>query len=185
MKIIYILLLFALVMNKQTYADNLPQVEKIGYGEYKLILSEKQQSAVDDYLKENPQMRLMLTDEANGNIKGDIEYYMDEGTMQHQYAAWGDFNKDSYTDLLLIFNNISKKENEFHPKGYAYYFIVYECDLNDQYKPRLVHVHRDGIIDGVLYHRDFNAIEFSCFGVASGSIEWDGTDYIIEEAIGD
>ena len=181
----YILLFLALTIKAQIYADELPKVEKTGSGEYKLILSVKQQSAVDDYLKENPQMRLMLTDEPSIYLKEDIEYYMNEGSMQYQYAAWGDFNEDSYTDLLLIFNNIMKNENEFHPKGYAYYFIIFEGGLNDIYIPHLVHIQRGGIIDGVLYHRDFNVIEFACFGVAAGGIEWDGTDYKIEEAIGD
>ena len=180
-----LLLLLVLTINVKLYADDLPKVEKLSYGEYKLILSEKQQSAVEDYLKENPQMRLMLTDEATINLKDDIEYYMNEGTMQYQYAAWGDFNIDTYTDLLLIFINEELKDNEYHPKGYSHHFVIFENDYEDNYHPRLVHINRNGVIDGILYHKDINLIEFAGFEVAAGGIEWTGTDYIIDELMGD
>lgn len=168
-----------------SYSQDLPYVRKITYGKYELILTEIQQNAVNEFLLENSELTLLLDDDYEVNLDEDIEYSMNSGDMQFRYAAWGDFNKDLYDDLLLIFIKKNKSENSYHPKGYVYNFIIFEGKGNKIILPRKVYIEKSGIIDGILYHKEINTIEFTSFGVASGYIEWDGTGYKVTELVGD
>jgi len=174
-----------IIFSSFAYSQESPYVRKIANGKYKLILTEFKQNAVNEFLLENLDLTLLLDDDYEANLDEDIEYYMSTGDMQFRYAAWGDFNEDFYEDIMLIFVEKNKLENPYHPEGYVYNFVIFEGKEDNTTSPRKVHSEKNGIIDGILYYKKINTIEFASFGVASGYIKWDGKGYKVIEMIGD
>ncbi|HEY5534233.1 MAG TPA: hypothetical protein VIL99_04735 [Ignavibacteria bacterium] len=176
-----IIILFILSININIFAQEFPYTVKISEGKYNLVFSDKQQKAINDYLNTNNNLTLLLDD----NYNEDIEYYMNSGLMQHRYAAWGDFNKDSFQDFMLLFVYSDISQNPYHPKGYVYNLVIFEGKSDGLYSPIVIHKEKNGIIDGVTYDKVNNIIEFSCFGVAAGLIERVGEKYKVTEMMGD
>jgi hypothetical protein len=116
---------------------------------------------------------------------GDIEEYMNAGQMQHRYASWGDFNKDSFQDFMLLFVYSDLTENSYHPRGYVYNLVIFEGNSEGNYDPKLIHKEKNGIIDGITYDKLNNIISFSNFDVAEGLIEWVDKNYKVTEMMGD
>ena len=180
-----IIILFILSISANIYAQEYPYTVKLSEGKYNLVFSDKQNKAINDFLDANNNLTLLLNDNYVANLDEDIEYYMHSGLMQYRYAAWGDFNKDSFQDFMLFFVYSDKSQNPYHPKGYVYNLVIFEGNSNGSYIPIVIHKERNGIIDGVTYDKINNIIEFSCFGVASGLIERVGEKYKVTEMMGD
>ena len=165
--------------------QDFPRVVKTGYAKYDIVFSEAQQNAVNEFQANNKKLTLLIDDDYGANIDGDIEAYMEQGLMQHRYAAWGDFNKDSFGDFMLVYVYADASENSYHPKGYVYNLVIFEGYENESYTPTTIHKERSGIIDGITYDKANNVIIFSNFDVAGGSIEWLDKKYKVTEMIGD
>lgn len=183
MKIIIILFIFSLSTN--IYAQEFPYTVKISEGQYNLVFSDKQQKTINDFLNTNNNLTLLLDDYYNAYINEEIENYMNSGLMQYRYAAWGDFNKDSFQDFMLLFVYSDISQNSYHPKGYIYNLVIFEGKSDGWYSSIVIHKEKNGIIDGVTYDKVNNIIEFSCFGVAAGFIERTGEKYKVTEMMGD
>ena len=53
------------------------------------------------------------------------------------------------------------------------------------FNPIIVHLQKNGIIDGITYNKVENQIFFSNLGVADGIIELEGNKYKVTEMLGD
>lgn len=179
------IVLFLLSASITVFSQEYPHVNKVNTGKYDLVFSENQNKAINDFLSENNMLTLLLDDDYDPNIYAEIEDYMNSGIMQHRYATWGDFNKDSFQDFLLLFVFPDKSQNTFHPKGYVYTLVIFEGKSKDLYNTVIVHKQVEGIIDGVTYDKTNNIIFFSSFGVADGLVEWTGKKYKVTEMKGD
>jgi|GEM_PF-3240054 hypothetical protein len=180
----YLILLFIFFINLNCFSQDYPSSIKISNGKYNLVFSELQNNAINDFLKSNSNLTLLLDDDYT-NLDEDIESYMNSGLMQYRYAAWGDFNKDSFQDFMLVFVFSDKSQNPYHPKGYIYNLVIFEGNSNGLFNPIIVHLQKNGIIDGITYNKVENQIFFSNFGVADGLIELAGNKYKVTEMLGD
>jgi hypothetical protein len=102
--------------------------------------------------------------------------------MQYPFACWGDLNRDGLLDVALVFVS----EKSVNTWGWREWSIVaFHGNPTGQFTPVLVTKDTSGCFDGMLYDKKDNSVEFSCFGVASGSFRWSGNRYVVEPKVGD
>lgn len=157
-----------------------PSVRKLSNGEYALTLTPAQQAAMDQFLALNSNLKLAEFKDSSGGDQ--LIQYMSSGEVQYPFACWGDLNRDGFMDVALVF--ISKRpinSNNWH----EWWIVVFHGNSSGKYTTVLVTIDRSGCFDAMLYHRDENRIEFSCFDVAAGSFRWNGNRYVVQPKSGD
>jgi len=166
--------------SKHKVSAQAPSVKRLADGTYDLVLTPNQQNAVTQLLGRNPGLRL-----ANFKDSGDqqeVVQFMQAGQMQYPFACWGDLNRDGYLDVALVY--VSKEP--VNNWGWREWWIVaFHGSRRGQFTPVLVTKDTSGCFDGMLYDKKDNSVEFSCFGVASGSFRWSGNRYVVEPKVGD
>jgi hypothetical protein len=170
-----------------------PVVTMDAHGCPVLKLNEMQHAAVKKFLLSHPTVEMYdftasdYTDGSCLDIYQQWKTSMDPATDIGQYplAAWGDFNRDGYLDIVLFF--VSKKPVITHkwPMNGTYvytyehnwYVVVFHGSQSGSYLPVVAgRDHWAKALDGVIYHTKRHRVEY-WFKTAGGSIQWTRTGY--------
>lgn len=157
-----------------------PSVQKLSDNNYSLSLPPSLQAAVNAYIGRNRGIRLASFRDSNGGE--DLKKYMDSGEIRYPFACWGDLNRDGFLDVALVFvSNKAINSWDWH----EWHIVAFHGDSSGSYKAVPVTKEQSGCFDALLYHKDENWVEFSCFGVAAGSFRWNGSRYVVKPKTGD
>lgn len=165
-----------------------PKVHKLQNGDYELDLTPRQKRAVDMFLSKNPSVRLVtspvanLTPEGLQSVREQIDASMKSGEMQFPFASWHDFNNDGRLDLALVF--VSKSVVNSY-KWREWSIVVFEGSSSGIDIPVVVTKFQAGCLDGLIYEKSSDSVQFSCFNVAGGSFRWNGHAYDVRPMRGD
>jgi len=166
--------------SKNKESARLPFAKRLADGTYTLVLPQRLQEAVAQFLRRNAGLRLANFNDSGGGEE--LVHYMRSGEMQYPFACWGDLNRDGYLDVALVF--VSKQP--VNNWGWREWWIVaFHGSRRGQFTPVVVTKDSSGCFDGMLYHKKDNSVEFSCFGVAAGSFRWNGNHYVVQPKVGD
>jgi len=152
-----------------------PRVEKTSDTTYKLILNDSYVDALARFLETYPQLKLVTKTEYPPDK--DVLEYFKKGDMQYPYFAWGDFNKDGYTDFCCLF------VTKINDAGYYshWWVVVFEGAKNGEFQYKVItNQIVASYVNGIMYHQKNNSVEFSAIGKAAGQFHWDGQKYVVE-----
>jgi hypothetical protein len=166
--------------SKNKESARLPFAKRLADGTYTLVLPQRLQEAVAQFLRRNAGLRLANFNDSGGGEE--LVHYMRSGEMQYPFACWGDLNRDGLLDVALVFVS----EKSINTWGWREWWIVaFHGNPTGQFTPVVVTKDSSGCFDGLLYHRRENWVEFFCSGVAAGSFKWGNDRYVVKPMVGD
>ena len=151
-------------------------------GSREILFAPKQFDEINAFLKQNPDMELFTKENIDQYSKAEFAEYYKSGMMQFQYSCWGDFDSDKVLDVVVIFRS-RKVVNNFN--WHTFNFVLLKGQTNGSYSASTIYSFEGGCLDGLLYHKNDNAIEFFCSGVASGVLKWKNGKLTVKEMVGD
>ena len=181
-------------MNKQSFMLSLlillgsftsffaQEVKTTTDGQQLLQLSPGQQSAVDLFLKEHPDVQAASCPTTGPDASWCRTSYANwhfavlgqNAKPQYQFAAWGDFRGKGQVDLAMPFH-VRKLGNG--PGANRGEIVVFEDVGAGKYKPVVAMTNNwGGCFDGMLFHPVRKRIEFWCNSM-SGYVQWNGTTF--------
>lgn len=105
--------------------------------------------------------------------------------MQFPTTCWGDFNNDGSLDIAMLFHHKNQIRGKSGFMFDQYAVVVFEGRVNGAYNPKVIVKSGVGKLDGILYHKEDNRVEFANFDVASGGFKWNGKKYVVTLPKGD
>lgn len=163
-----------------------PSAVKLGNGDYELRLTSSQRAAVDQFLKEHPQLRLPTYTEA-ASKNDEVPKYMKAGDeffprMQFPYAVWGDLNRDKFLDVAMA---LVTKEPVNSYGWREWWLVVFQGSASGAFRPKLVTKDQNSCLAGMFYDERMNTVTYTCFPSGIGSFHWNGKTYVAEALMGD
>jgi hypothetical protein len=147
-----------------------------------IVFTKEQKNAIKDFLKLNPNLYLVTSKYVDPYVKIDNYNRFKKGEMQYQYACWGDLNNDGYLDVVVVF----KSKACVNAWGWSTFcFVVLEGQKNGIFYPMKVYAFDGGCLDGILFHKKENVVEYFCSDVAAGIFKWSNGRFIVKKMVGD
>jgi hypothetical protein len=159
------------------------EVETTADGQHLLHLTNSQQSAVDLFLKDHPNLKIVNCPMSGPDAAWCRTSYANwqqtvlgqHAKPQYPFAAWGDFRGKGTIDLAMPFHVGGPGNGAGANRGEI---VVFEEISADHYKPQVVLTDSwGGCFDGILFHPVRKQIEFWC-NTMSGFVRWDGATFI-------
>ena len=182
-------------MNKQTMMSALflllvslvsasaQEVKDTSDGQHLLHLTSAQQSAVDLFLKQHPDLQSPSCPTTGPDASWCRTSYANwrfavlgqDATPQYQFAAWGDFRGKGLVDLAMPFHVRKVGSAPVASRGEI---VIFEDVGADHYKPFVALTNSwGGCFDGMLFHPVRKRLEFWCNSM-TGYVQWNGTTFV-------
>ncbi len=152
-----------------------------------LTLQPPEQSAISVFLTSHPDLKLADSQDVSAlDVLLSTDYQKMRKEMlklppclAHQIRE--DVNKDGKKDLAILF---ADKKPIVQPTGQTtrnFQIVVFEASESG-FDPVIIHK-SNGCLDGFVYIRERNSVEYECIEVSSGSFHWNGQTYIVEDKV--